>query len=184
MLCPSCRHENRERAKFCLECGARLAPSCPQCGTELAGAKFCLEGGHRVTAPEATATPAAAAGPGTAGFARPDYETRLASYTPAHLADKILKSRSALVGERRQVTVLFADLAGLTALAEGLDPEEVPRITERCFEPITAEVNRFEGTMNQYTGDGVMALFGAPIAHEDAPRRAVHAALGIQRARP
>ena len=113
---------------------------------------------------------------------RPGLATRLAAYTPKHLAEKILKSRSALEGERRQVTVLFADLAGFTALAERLDPEEVHRIIERCFELITAEVHRFEGTINQYTGDGVMALFGAPIAHEDAPRRAVHAALGIQRA--
>jgi class 3 adenylate cyclase/tetratricopeptide (TPR) repeat protein len=80
------------------------------------------------------------------------------------------------------VTVLFADLAGFTRLAEKLDPEDVHTIVDRCFELITAEVHRFEGTINQYTGDGVMALFGAPIAHEDGPRRAVHAALAIQRA--
>jgi class 3 adenylate cyclase/tetratricopeptide (TPR) repeat protein len=107
---------------------------------------------------------------------------RPGSYTPKHLAEKILNTRSALEGERRQVTVLFADMAGFTTLAEGMDPEEVHRIMDRCFEVITAEVHRFEGTVNQYTGDGVMALFGAPIAHEDAPRRAAHAALGIQRA--
>ncbi len=160
-----------------------MAASCPQCRTELpAGAKFCLECGHRL-APEEPAAPSAAVGSGRPASAAPlDHQTRLASYTPKHLADKILKSRSALEGERRQVTVLFADLAGFTALAEKLDPEEVHRIIERCFELITAEVHRFEGTINQYTGDGVMALFGAPIAHEDAPRRAVHAALGIQRA--
>jgi class 3 adenylate cyclase/tetratricopeptide (TPR) repeat protein len=85
-----------------------------------------------------------------------------------------------LEGERRQVTVLFADTAGFTALAEKLDPEDVHQILDRCFELITAAVHRFEGTINQYTGDGVMALFGAPIAHEDGPRRAVHAALAIQ----
>ena len=85
-------------------------------------------------------------------------------------------------GERRQVTVLFADVAGFTTMAEKLDPEEVHQIMDHCFERITAEVHRFEGTINQYTGDGVMALFGAPIAHEDSPRRAVHAALGIQHA--
>src|SRR5439155_21236684 len=158
------------------------AASCPQCGTELpAGAKFCLECGHRVAAAEAPA-PAAAAAP-AADRPRPgDYASRVAAYTHRHLAEKILKSRSALEGERRQVTVLFADLAGFTTLAERLDPEEVHRIIDRCFELITAEVHRFEGTINQYTGDGVMALFGAPIAHEDAPRRAAHAALGIQRA--
>jgi class 3 adenylate cyclase/tetratricopeptide (TPR) repeat protein len=104
-----------------------------------------------------------------------------AAYTPKHLADKILTSRSALEGERRQVTVLFADIAGFTSLAEKLDPEEVHGIINHYFEIVTAEVHRFEGTINQYTGDGVMALFGAPIAHEDGPRRAVHAALAIQR---
>ena len=183
MICAACRHENPERAKFCLECGARLAPSCPQCDTELPpGAKFCLECGHRMAPPEAAATPAAGLVPASAPSAAPDLGTRLVSYTPKHLAEKILKSRSALEGERRQVTVLFADLAGFTTLAERLDPEEVHRIIERCFELITAEVHRFEGTINQYTGDGAMALFGAPIAHEDAPRRAVHASQGIQRA--
>src|SRR5215510_1376551 len=111
-----------------------------------------------------------------------DHEREPLSYTPRHLADKILTSRSALEGERKQVTVLFADVAGFTTLAEQLDPEIVHDIINRCFEGITAEVHRFEGTINQYTGDGVMALFGAPIAHEDSPRRAVHAALGIQRA--
>jgi len=104
------------------------------------------------------------------------------AYTPKHLVEKILTSRSALEGERKQVTVLFADVAGFTTLAEQLDPEVVHDIINRCFEGITAEVHRFEGTINQYTGDGVMALFGAPLAHEDSPRRAVHAALGIQRA--
>src|SRR5215813_2052692 len=103
------------------------------------------------------------------------------AYTPRHLTEKILTSRSALEGERKQVTVLFADVAGFTTLAEQLDPEVVHDIINRCFEGITAEVHRFEGTINQYTGDGIMALFGAPIAHEDSPRRAVHAALGIQR---
>src|SRR5262245_43723249 len=109
MLCPSCRHENPDRAKFCLECGSRLASACPQCGTELpAGAKFCLECGHRISAGDA-----AAPAPATGAAPQPlSYGTRLATYTPKHLAEKILKSRSALEGERRQVTVLFADLAG------------------------------------------------------------------------
>src|SRR5215469_5226183 len=120
--------------------------------------------------------PARAASPST------EQERDLLPYTPKHLAEKILTSRSALEGERKQVTVLFADVAGFTTLAEHLDPEIVHDIINRCFEGITAEVHRFEGTINQYTGDGVMALFGAPLAHEDSPRRAVHAALGIQRA--
>jgi class 3 adenylate cyclase/tetratricopeptide (TPR) repeat protein len=180
MRCAACGHDNPERAKFCLECGVRFAATCAQCGTELpTGAKFCLECGTRVgVAAHAAAAPDRAAAPPAA----PERAGQPASYTPKHLAQKILNTRSALEGERRQVTVLFADMAGFTALAERMDPEEVHRIMDRCFELITAEVHRFEGTVNQYTGDGVMALFGAPIAHEDAPRRAGHAALGIQRA--
>jgi class 3 adenylate cyclase/tetratricopeptide (TPR) repeat protein len=124
---------------------------------------------------DAASTPPPAATP-----AQPPERAPLA-YTPRHLAEKILASRSALEGERKQVTVLFADTAGFTALARRLDPEVVHEVMNHCFGLITAEVHRFEGTINQYTGDGVMALFGAPIAHEDSPCRAVHAALGMQR---
>jgi class 3 adenylate cyclase/tetratricopeptide (TPR) repeat protein len=185
MRCPGCQADNPPQNHFCDQCGAALEAACPACGAALrSGAKFCGACGHRVGEAAAPATPAAAAPPAAAPRPSPPAESRSprASYTPKHLADKILKSRSALEGERRQVTVLFADAAGFTALAEKLDPEEVHRIMDRCFELITAEVHRFEGTINQYTGDGVMALFGAPIAHEDGPRRAVHAALGIHRA--
>ena len=125
--------------------------------------------------PPATGPQPTAASPRVVGEPRPPY-------TPKHLADKILKARSALEGERRQVTVLFADLVGFSALAERRDPEDVHAVVDRCFELIATEVHRFDGTINQYTGDGVMALFGAPIAHEDAPRRAAHAALAIERA--
>src|SRR6266542_3054420 len=178
MRCAGCGHENPGAAKFCAECGARLALLCPQCRAELpAGAKFCIECGHKLTGADAAPAPASAR-----PSAGANVQSRPASYTPKHLAEKILTSRSALEGERRQVTVLFSDVAGFTPLAEKLDPEDVHRIMDRCFELITAEIHRFEGTVNQYTGDGVMALFGAPIAHEDGPRRAAHAALGIQRA--
>ena len=179
MRCPSCQADNPATNRFCSQCGSALAARCPQCGAEVApGSRFCGQCGARLASttaepsaaptPPVTAAPAAARGP--------------AAYTPKHLADKILSNRSALEGERRFVTVLFADIAGFTTIAEKRDPEEVHRIVDRCFELIAAEVHRFEGTINQYTGDGVMALFGAPIAHEDGPRRAVHAALGIQRA--
>ncbi len=167
MRCPSCRVDNPPGHRFCGQCGAALTPRCGQCGAEVAsGFRFCPQCGASL------ATPAAA----------PETARRPMSYTPKHLVDKILRSRSALEGERRVVTVLFADLVGFTTIAEKLDPEEVHQLVDRCFETITAEVHRFEGTINQYTGDGVMALFGAPIAHEDSARRAVHAALGIQRA--
>ena len=168
--------------RFCGQCGTALAPRCPQCGAEApTGFRFCGQCGASLErGAAATEDPAPAAAAKPAASTRD--QSRLASYTPKHLAEKILKARSALEGERRQVTVLFADLAGFTTIAEQRDPEEVHGIIDRCFELITAEVHRFEGTINQYTGDGVMALFGAPIAHEDGPRRAVHAALGIQQA--
>jgi class 3 adenylate cyclase len=102
------------------------------------------------------------------------------SYTPRHLAEKILTSRSALEGERKQVTVLFADVQGSMDLTEQLDPEEWHKILERFFETLTEGVHRFEGSVNQYTGDGIMALFGAPIAHEDHAQRACYAALYLR----
>jgi class 3 adenylate cyclase/tetratricopeptide (TPR) repeat protein len=130
----------------------------------------------------AAAAPMPASVPATPASPVIGHTRALLAYTPPHLAEKILTSRSALEGERKLVTVVFADIVGFTALARQLDPEVVHEIMNHCFGLITAEVHRFEGTINQYTGDGVMALFGAPIAHEDSPRRAVHAALGIQRA--
>jgi class 3 adenylate cyclase/tetratricopeptide (TPR) repeat protein len=112
---------------------------------------------------------------------RPSRLSSPGSYTPRHLAEKILTSRSALEGERKQVTVLFADVSGFTSLSERLDPEDVHAFMNRAFELMMAEVHRYEGTVNQFLGDGIMALFGAPIAHEDHGQRAVHAALGISR---
>ena len=103
-------------------------------------------------------------------------------YTPKHLAERILQSRAALEGERKQVTVLFADVKGSMDLAEQLDPEEWHRIMDRFFQLLAEGVHRFEGTVNQYTGDGIMALFGAPIAHEDHAQRACWAALHLQEA--
>ena len=169
MLCPRCRHENPARAKFCLECGQRLAPACVACGAELPeAAKFCPECGRAV----------AAAGAGGTAPAEP----APAAYTPRHLAERILTSRSALEGERKPVTVLFCDLVGSTALAERLGAEGMHVLVNAFFEAALAEVHRYEGTVNQFLGDGFMALFGAPLAHEDHARRAALAALGVARA--
>jgi len=169
MKCFRCGHANPERARFCLECGTPVTHGCASCGTELpSGAKFCLECGTAV----------AGATPGKSTAAAP--ERVPLSYTPRHLADKILQSRSALEGERKQVTVLFADVKGSMELAEQLDPEEWHKILERFFAILTEGVHRFEGTVNQYTGDGIMALFGAPIAHEDHAQRACYAALALR----
>jgi predicted ATPase/class 3 adenylate cyclase len=108
------------------------------------------------------------------------FHAQLPGYTPRHLTETILASRSAIEGERKQVTVLFADVARFTAIAERLDPEQIHLLMDGCFERLTAAVHRYEGTVNQYTGDGIMALFGAPISHEDHPQRALLAALAIQ----
>jgi len=110
-----------------------------------------------------------------------DQERAPLSYTPRHLADKILIFRSAPAGERKQVTVLFCDLADSTALAERIGPEAMHTLLNRFFELALDGVHRYEGTINQFLGDGVMALFGAPIAHEDHAQRALSAALAIQR---
>jgi class 3 adenylate cyclase len=104
------------------------------------------------------------------------------TYTPKHLAEKILTSRSALEGERKQVTVLFCDLQNSTAIAAHFGPDRMHALLNRFFDLALEEVHRYEGTINQFLGDGFMALFGAPIAHEDHARRAVLAALDLQRA--
>jgi class 3 adenylate cyclase len=161
MRCPSCGFENASGIKFCGECGSPLKLKCPSCGFANApGIKFCGECGKPL---------AEAAKPGAPPEPR--------SYTPKHLAEKILTSRSALEGERKQVTVLFADVQGSMALAEQVDPEVWHGILDRFFQILSEGVHRFEGTINQYTGDGIMALFGAPIAHEDHARRACYAAV-------
>ncbi len=136
--------------------------SCPSCGHQNpAGARFCNACGASLAAPTVTLEPR--------------------SYTPRHLVEKILASRSALRGERKLVTVLFADVARSMELAERVDPEEWHRLLDRLFQVLAGGVHRYEGTINQYTGDGIMALFGAPIAHEDHAQRACAAALDLAR---
>src|SRR5215471_6848863 len=126
------------------------------------------------------ALPPPAAAPVAVQARPPDVEPR--AYTPAHLAEKILTARPALAGERKQVTVLFADLKDSTELIRGLDPEAAQRLLDPALHHMMAAVHRFEGTVNQVLGDGIMALFGAPIAHEDHALRACYAALAMQAA--
>jgi hypothetical protein len=168
MKCPKCQFENEEQAKFCLDCGERLEIECPQCGkTFPLLTKFCNQCGHDLR--EFQEVP-------PIDFDQPQ------SYTPKFLADKILTTRSSVEGERKLVTVLFADVANYTSIAENLDPEEVHQIMDECFKLLMDEIHRYEGTINQFTGDGVMSLFGAPVAHEDHAQRACYAALSIQNA--
>src|SRR5437762_2902249 len=157
MGCASWRESSRRGAKM------GMGPvSCQSCGHENpAGARFCNDCGAPLTAPTITPEPR--------------------SYTPRHLVEKILASQSALRGERKLVTVLFADVVRSMELAERVDPEEWHRLLDRLFRVLAGGVHRYEGTINQYTGDGIMALFGAPIAHEDHAQRACAAALDLAR---
>jgi class 3 adenylate cyclase len=140
--CESCHNDNPPHARFCLECGTPLAIACAKCGTSLPpGSKFCLACGHKV----------AAAAPSR-------IEPASSGYTPKHLAEKILTSRAALEGERKQVTVLFCDIVGSTALAERLGEENMHAMLNRFFELAMTEVHCYEGTVNQFLGDGAMAV--------------------------
>ncbi len=164
MTCPRCQQENPAEAYFCMKCGAGLTRACATCNTELpTGAGFCFACGQPVTAAS-----------GGQRFTSPD------AYTPRHLAEKILSSKSALEGERKQVTVLFADLKGSMELLADRDPEEGRKVLDPVLERMMEAVHRYEGTVNQVMGDGIMALFGAPLAHEDHAVRACYAALRMQ----
>jgi class 3 adenylate cyclase/tetratricopeptide (TPR) repeat protein len=184
MRCAACGHENRAAAKFCEECAAALTLACSQCGAELRPtARFCDECGAALKTFESQKSKVEGfrhQPSGSSTLRRFDASTAPASYTPKHLADKILQSKSALEGERKQVTVLFADVQRSMELAEQLDPEAWHAIMDRFLQILTDGVHRFEGTVNQYTGDGIMALFGAPIAHEDHAQRACYAALHLR----
>jgi hypothetical protein len=165
MQCPRCQHDNLPAAKFCQECATPLARSCTNCGSQLPpSAKFCPECAH----------PAGAVATSPGRFPAPE------SYTPKHLAEKILTSKAALEGERKQVTVLFADLKGSMELLADRDPEEARKLLDPVLEHMMEAVHRYEGTVNQVMGDGIMALFGAPLAHEDHAVRACYAALRMQ----
>jgi len=166
MLCLRCQHENPAGAKFCNGCGSKLELACARCAhANLPDSRFCAECGSAL----AGAAPAS-----TARFESPQ------AYTPRHLAEKILVSRSVLEGERKQVTVLFADIKGSMELIAERDPEEARRILDPVLDLMMEAVHRFEGTVNQVMGDGIMALFGAPLAHEEHAVRACFAALAMQ----
>ncbi|HVO22332.1 MAG TPA: adenylate/guanylate cyclase domain-containing protein [Candidatus Margulisiibacteriota bacterium] len=181
MRCAQCQTESLADAAFCDGCGSPLEVACAACGTaNRITARFCRSCGRALRA-----TPTEVPGAHRTGKTPEEVDSRQSradsprSYTPRHLAEKILNNRSALEGERKQVTVLFVDVQGSMDLAGQVDAEEWHRIMDRFFAILSDGVHRYEGTINQYTGDGVMALFGAPIAHEDHARRACYAALHL-----
>jgi class 3 adenylate cyclase/predicted TIM-barrel fold metal-dependent hydrolase len=173
MCCPRCQHENREGARFCEACGGPLTQTCPACGHHpRPGAAFCDHCGTPLAG-----TIAAAVSPPLVPRPRTPQ-----AYTPAYLAEKIITSKTAMEGERKQVTVLFADLKGSMELLADRDPEEACQLLDPVLTLMMDAVHRYEGTVNQVMGEGVMALFGAPIVHEDHAARACYAALAMQAA--
>ncbi len=167
MICPRCQHENGAAAKFCEECASSLDPVCANCGTQISlTAKFCSHCGHSTRK-------------SVAKFLSPR-SLALKPQTPHHLTEKILTSKAELEGERKQVTVLFADITGSLGLISGQDPESAQAILNPVLEQMIEAVHNYEGTVNRVLGDGIMAIFGAPLAHEDHAVRACYAALMIQ----
>jgi len=173
MKCPKCQFENPDSAKFCSECGNKLEIRCPECGkTNLLGSKFCNECGHNLTV---------ATGPVSKELSFDEKLAKIQRYLPKDLTQKILAQRDKIEGERKQVTVMFCDMEGFTSLTETLGSEATYALMDQIYEILIHKVHDYEGTVNELTGDGIMALFGAPIALEDAPQRAIRSALAIHR---
>jgi class 3 adenylate cyclase len=164
MQCPECQFENREGVKFCEDCGAKFELECPACKANIPlGRKFCGDCGYNLTPTKKISG-----------------EKSEAESLPSSPSTKKSSSDVApLEGERKHVTVLFSDLTGYTVMSEKLDPEEVKEITSRIFGEISKTVDKYDGFIEKYAGDAVMALFGVPRAHEDDPIRAVKAAREI-----
>jgi ABC-type oligopeptide transport system substrate-binding subunit/class 3 adenylate cyclase/ribosomal protein L40E len=167
LICADCSHENPSDAGFCQNCGQPLMRDCASCGTSnTLEAKFCLQCGNKLD-----------------DVSDPEHESKLKSLqetAPDELREKIKAARTEIEGERKPVTVLFTDIVGSTAIAEKLDPEVWKEIVTGAHKRVGEAVYRYEGTIAQLLGDGVLAFFGAPITHEDDPIRAVRAAMDIQ----
>ena len=173
MKCPKCQTENEEPRRFCRKCGAKLSIICPSCGFEnLPGDVFCGGCGQNQTVPSE---------PPPKELSFEEKIDKIQRYLPKGLTEKILSQRDKIEGERKQVTVMFCDMEGFTSLTERLGPEEAYDIVDQIYELLIHKVHDYEGTVNELTGDGILALFGAPIALEDAPQRAIRSGLAIHR---
>ncbi len=167
MKCSKCQTDNLDTKKFCRKCGEKLALLCPQCSSEiLPDDRFCGDCGQDLIVSMKSPSE---------GYESPK------SYTPTDLASRILNTRKHIEGERKLVTVFFADVAGFTSMSEKNDPEDIRTIMDGCFEALMEHIHKYEGTITQFLGDGLMALFGAPLAHEDHARRACLAGLAVQK---
>ena len=173
MQCPKCRFENSGESKFCIECGEKMELECPNCGKFLPyGAKFCNECGHHL---------ALASQPFPKELSFDEKLDKIQRYLPKGLAEKILAQRDKIEGEKKIVTIMFVDMTGFTPLTEALGPEETFALMDRVYEILIHKVHEYEGTVNELRGDGILALFGAPIALEDAPQRAIRSGMAIHR---
>ena len=173
MKCPKCESDNREGVNFCEECGAKFELVCPSCKAKIPlGKKFCGECGQNLTLLSEKVPKE---------FSFDQKIEKIQKYLPKGLTEKILSQRNRIEGERKQVTVMFCDMQGFTSLSELLGIEEAYETIDQIYEILIHKVHDYEGTVNEMTGDGIMALFGAPVALEDAPQRAIRSSLAIHR---
>jgi class 3 adenylate cyclase/tetratricopeptide (TPR) repeat protein len=171
MKCPKCQLENLLDARFCNGCGQQLELACPECGkTNPPGSRFCNGCGHSLFLPSETTR---------RGLSFDEKLKKIQKYLPKGITEKILSQRERIEGEHRHITVMFCDMEGFTSLSEKLGPEEMYGLMDQIYEILIHKVHEYEGTVNELTGDGIMAIFGAPIALEDAPQRSIRSALAI-----
>ena len=176
MQCSKCDFDNPAEAKFCGGCGDKLEILCPQCSfRNPPNHKFCSECGQKLSSDQHPPQESAAA------FSEVEKFEKIQKYLPKGIAEKILAQKGRIEGERKQVTVMFCDLVGFTSISQNLDLEEIYPIMDKIHEILIHKVHDYEGVVNKMIGDGIMALFGATLALEDAPQRAIRSAFSIHR---
>ena len=173
MQCPKCQFDNADGMNFCGKCGIKLEKFCPQCNFgNPSGYVFCGKCGSNLSLSSETVAKE---------LSFHEKLTKIQKYLPKGLTEKILSQKERIEGERKQVTVMFCDMEGFTTLSEMLGPEKTYSVMDRIYEILIHKVHDYGGTVNEMTGDGIMALFGAPVALEDAPQRAIRSGLAIHR---
>ncbi len=174
MQCSKCDFENSAEAIFCGKCGSKIERLCPKCKlSNPASHNFCNKCGQTLIADQQSPKPILEI------LSNDDKLAKIQKYLPKGIVEKILAQKGRIEGERRQVTVMFCDLVGFTSMSISVDPEVIYPIMDKVQEILIHKVHDYEGIVNKMIGDGIMALFGAPIALEDAPQRAIRSAFSI-----